>query len=342
MANALTGLQAFPKYELLDGPTAVQELKQLNKTLNGVQVFVKRDDVMGIALGGNKLRKLEYLLGDALQQKAERIITVGARQSNHARLTAAAAAKAGLSCELFLTRTVPIDTADYSDNGNIVLENILGARIVDLPAGTNALALAEERAAALKAAGRNAYVMPMGGSSPTGCLGYVHCAQEIQQQADNADLVFDYVLAPNGSSGTHAGLLAGFKALQSNTQVRTYNVLAEPTAVYNNTLEKTNATLQLIAPQLIVTETDIAISNDYRGEAYGIPTAAMLAAVRLLARTEGILLDPVYSGKAFAGMLEDIRQGYYKPGDRILFILTGGTPGLFAYRNIFTPSAGEI
>lgn len=341
MANVLPGLQAFPRYDLLDGPTAIQELKQLNKTLGGVQVFVKRDDVMGIALGGNKLRKLEYLLGEAVQQKAERIITVGARQSNHARLTAAAAAKAGLSCELFLTRTVPIDTTDYGDNGNIVLENILGARIVDLPAGTNALALAEERTAALKAAGKNAYVMPMGGSSPTGCLGYAHCAQEIQQQADNSNTVFDYVLAPNGSSGTHAGLLAGFKALQSNTKVHTYNVLAEPATVHNNTLEKTNATLQLIAPGLTATTADISISYDYRGEAYGIPTAAMLAAVRLLARTEGILLDPVYSGKAFAGMLGDIRKGIFKPGDRLLFILTGGSPGLFAYRNIFEPSADE-
>lgn len=328
-------LQSFPRYPLLNGHTPVQELKQLNKQLKGVRVFVKRDDLTGIGLGGNKLRKLEFLLGDALQQGADYIVTTGARQSNHARLTAAATATAGLPCELLLVRMVPNTTDDYVNNGNIVLDHIFGANIVDLPTGTDVMQYAQERVTVLKAAGKLPYLIPTGGSSALGCLGYANCVFEIQEQLAGLGARMDYVIVPNGSSGTHAGLLAGVVAGGADIKVRSYNVLAEPADALKNTLEKANAALQLMQPAGAIPETAVDINSEYKGEGYGIPTAAMKEALHLLARTEGILLDPVYSGKAFSGLLGDIRKGVFPAGTNVLFIVTGGTPGLFAYRSVF-------
>lgn len=329
-------LSRFPRHVLLDGPTPIQPLPRLSAYLGGVNVFVKRDDLNGLGGGGNKLRKLEFLMGEALAVGADTIITVGFRQSNHARLTAAAAARVGLKCELVLTRFVPRFDADYIENGNILLDNLFDARIHDLPGSANALQFAEERANELRAQGRNVYVCPVGGSSPVGCLGYVDCAVEIMAQSTANSLFFDHIVVANGTGGTHAGLAAGFAALGRNPSVISgFTVYGNAEQAHSTTLDKANQTAALMVPDLHVDSDAVSIDASQLGPGYGIPTDSMRAAVRLLASTEGLLLDPVYTGKAFAGLVANISAGNYRKGQNILFVMTGGVPGLFAYRSEF-------
>ncbi|MGF6722331.1 L-cysteate sulfo-lyase [Paraburkholderia sp. GAS41] len=329
-------LDRFPRYTLLEGPTPIQHLARLSKQLGGADVFVKRDDLTGLGGGGNKLRKLEFLMGEALARGADTIITVGARQSNHARLTAAAAARAGLQCELVLARLVPRHDEDYLENGNILLDSLFGAHVHDLPASANALEFAEARAEALRKEGRNVYVCPLGGSSPVGCLGYADCAAEIVAQSEALGVSFDAVAVPNGSGGMHAGLLAGMTALGRTTpSVVGYAVYGEAKAAHVTTLDKANQAIRLIDPGLTVASEAVVVDGSALGEGYGIPTDSMRRSVRLLASTEGLLLDPVYGGKAFAGLLQAIETGVYRAGQRVLFVMTGGLPGLYAYRSAF-------
>lgn len=329
-------LSKFPRRALLEGPTPIQHLPRLSARLGGVNVFVKREDLNGLGGGGNKLRKLEFLIGEALAGGADTIITVGARQSNHARLTAAAAARVGLKCELVLTRAVPRFDTDYIDNGNILLDGLFDAHVHDLPGSANALQFAQERANELRAQGRTVYVCPLGGSSPVGCLGYADCAAEIIAQSNADGLSFDRIVVPNGSGGMHAGLVAGFAALGRNPSfISGFTVYGKAEQAYSTTLDKANQTAQLIDANLRVDSSAISIDEAQLGPGYGIPTDSMRAAVRLLASTEGILLDPVYGGKAFAGLVENATRGSYLAGQNILFVMTGGIPGLFAYRSEF-------
>jgi L-cysteate sulfo-lyase len=329
-------LSKFPRRALLDGPTPIQHLPRLSTHLGGVKVFVKREDLNGIGGGGNKLRKLEFLIGEALAVGADTIITVGARQSNHARLTAAAAARVGLKCELVLTRSVPRFDADYLDNGNILLDDLFAARVHDLPGSANAVQFAEERADELRAQGRNVYVCPLGGSSPVGCLGYADCAAEIMAQSSAQGLSFDRIVVPNGSGGMHAGLVAGFVALGLDPSlIAGFTVYGNAWQAHSTTLDKANQTARLIEKNLRVASSAISIDDGQLGPGYGLPTDGMREAVRLLASTEGLLLDPVYSGKAFAGLVECVNSGKYPAGQNILFVMTGGLPGLFAYRSEF-------
>jgi L-cysteate sulfo-lyase len=333
-------LTRFPRAALTDGPTPIRSLDRLSThlgaELNGVRLFVKRDDVGPVGGGGNKLRKLEFLLGQALAERADTVITVGALQSNHARLTAAAAARLGLACELFLTRSVPREDADYTGNGNRLLQELFGARIHLLPGEADSLAEAEARAEVLRGEGRRVSVFPSGGSSPLGCLGYAACAAEIAEQAALIGLDFARIVVPNGSAGTHAGLAAGFLALGRDPScVLSYTVLAPEEQARSATVARARDTLALIDPSLTLPDDAIAIDGAHRGPGYGIPTEGMREAVRLMARTEGLLLDPVYSGKAFAGLLHDVRAGAYPAGAAVLFVMTGGVPGLFAYRGEF-------
>lgn len=318
-------LSRFPRLRLLDGPTPIEPLDRLNETLGHVRVFVKRDDIAGIGGGGNKLRKLEFLLGEALAQGADTVITVGARQSNHARLTAAACARAGLKCELVLPRVVPRDDRDYLGNGNIVLDGLFGAVVHDLAGDADIPAFVASRMT------KRTYFAPVGGSSAVGCLGYANCAAEIA--ASGID--FANVIVANGSSGTHAGLAAGFAALgRAPSLTKSYAVYHDAATTHAITLEKARDTLALIGGGAL-SDGDIVVDGNHRGEGYGIPTGGMVAAVRRVARMQGILLDPVYSGKAFAGLLHDIEAGLYRKGDDVLFVMTGGVPGLFAYRETF-------
>jgi D-cysteine desulfhydrase len=322
-----------PHCPLLDGPTPLQHLPRLSRAIGGVEVFVKRDDLMGIALGGNKLRKLEFLLGAAQAEGADTFITVGARQSNHARLSAAAAARAGLKCELVLTRSVPRFDDEYLWNGNVLLDDLFGAHVHDLPAGSDALAFAQARAAVLAAEGRRAYVCPVGGSTPLGSLGYVVCADEIMAQAKVLGMTFDEVIVPNGSGGTHAGLAAGFAQYGADAPpLLAFSVSGRAEIVRASTLAKARETAQLLDPAPTVAEDAVRVDDTQIGAGYGIPTDAMRAAVRLMATTEGVLLDPVYSGKALAGLQQRAADGVYRSGARVLFVMTGGAPGIFAYR----------
>jgi D-cysteine desulfhydrase len=327
-------LSRFARLKLLDGPTPIQELTRLNAGLGGVRVFVKRDDFIGIGGGGNKLRKLEFLLGDARAQSADTVITVGARQSNHARLTAAAAARFGFACELVLPRVVARNDDDYLFNGNVLLDGLFGARVHDLAGDADVPGFVTERIAALAREGRKAYFAPVGGSNAIGCLGYTACALEIEEQSAALGVNFTNVLVANGSSGTHAGLAAGFAMTPKGAAfARSYAVYYPADKTRAITLSIARDVLALVGPGRELAEDDIPVNGNHRGDGYGIPTPGMVDAVRLMARKEGLLLDPVYSGKAFAGLLHDIGRGAYKPGECVLFLMTGGVPGLFAYRS---------
>ena len=336
-------LRAFARVPLLNGPTTIQRLTRIEEVLgaerHGVNLFVKRDDEASLGGGGNKLRKLEFHLGAAKVAAVDTVLTVGGLQSNHARLTAAACARLGLTCELFLSRSVPRNDDNYERSGNVLLDNIFGANTHIVPSGESALEAAEKRAEQLRALGRQVLVIPTGGSTPLGCLGYASCALEISHQEAQLDKPFRQIIVSNGSSGTHAGLAAGFKMLGRGARsVRSFSVLADRDAAADTTLRLTRETLQLLGhPNLPVLD-EIDVDGAYRGDGYGIPTDEMISAVRLMAAHEGLLIDPVYSGKAFAGLLADVRHGRYAPGDNLLFVMTGGTPGLYAYRDVFEQS----
>ncbi|TXM64838.1 D-cysteine desulfhydrase family protein [Methylobacterium sp. WL120] len=333
-------LDRFPRLALVPHPTPIQPLNGLSSALgaalNGVRLFMKRDDIAYVGGGGNKLRKLEFLLGTARSDGADTVITVGALQSNHARLTAAAAARENFACELFLTRTVPRTDPDYTGNGNRFLDDLFGASVHELAGDADSLAAAEARAAALRAEGRRVQVFPSGGSSAVGSLGYAACAEEIVAQSEAMGVTFAHIITANGSAGTHAGLAAGLFAMGRDPKLaKSYAVLATQEQAEAETLAKANATLALLKPGATLDPSEVVVDGSHRGPGYGIPTDAMREAVRLIARTEGVLLDPVYSGKAFAGLLHDIRAGHYRPGDAVLFLMTGGVPGLFAYPSAF-------
>ncbi len=322
---------------LLAHPSPIERLERLEAALGtDVRIYAKRDDVAGIGGGGNKLRKLEFLLGDAIAQGCDTFVTTGGLQSNHCRLSAAAAARMGLACELVLADVVPRHDADYRGNGNLLLEAIFGATVHRVPGDADRPAFLQARAEALRAEGRKPYVVGAGGSSPVGALGYVACAWEILGQEAALGERFVRIVVPNGSAGTHAGLAAGMAAAGEDvTRVQSYAVLATPEAAHAETLALAQATLAANALPGSVTAAEVVIEGSQRGEGYGIPTAAMRDAVELLARTEGLLLDPVYSGKAFAGLLAAIRGGAFRAGEAVLYVMTGGVPGLFAYREVF-------
>jgi len=328
-----------PRFELIGQPTPIQRLVRLEQALgcsNCPSIHVKRDDLMGMGGGGNKLRKLEFLIGEALAQGCDTFITTGARQSNHARLSAAAAARAGLACELVLTDTVAREDEAYLHNGNVLLDDLFGAVVLRRTADVDPIAVARDRAAQLSAAGRRAYVVGAGGSSPLGCLGYAVCAEEIIAQEQAAGLRFARIIVPNGSSGTHAGLAAGLTAAGDNAgRTQSFTVLAPIEKAQTATVELAAQTLALIDPSSTLAKDAIVVSGGQLGDGYGVPTAGMFEAVRLVARSEGLLLDPVYGGKAFAGILAAIRSGEWRSDEPVLFIMTGGLPGLFAYEPAF-------
>ncbi|MGH8388672.1 MAG: D-cysteine desulfhydrase family protein [Pseudomonas sp.] len=330
-------LAAYPRVALLEGPTPIQKLSRLSQLpeLNGCNLYVKRDDLTGLGGGGNKLRKLEFLLGEALAENADTLVTWGGFQSNHARLTAAVAARHGLACELILTPSAVRSDNDFCHNGNVLLDDLFGAKVHRLPRGVAPDVYANELLGRLKAQGKKPFLMPLGGSSPRGSLGYAACAAEILHQADALGLQFDKIIVPNGSAGTHSGLLAGVTLARSATHILGYSVLASEEQALATTLEKSRQTLHLLDASITLDEHLINVDGSQRGEAYGAPTAAMLEAVRLLASHEGLLTDPVYGGKAFAGLLAAVRRGDYPPASNLLFVMTGGLPGLFAYRSAF-------
>jgi len=338
--TTLPQLDSIPRLILLPSATPIMRLEKLERALakeaEPPRIYVKRDDLNVFGGGGNKLRKLEFLIGAALHEGCDTFIATGGRQSNFARLAAAAAAYAGLSCELVLTDIVPRSDDSYLLNGNVLLDQLFGARIHHLPGSADARVFTEERIAALRTQGRRAYLVGLGGSSPVGSIGYAACAAELVAQQAALTLSFTHIIVPNGSAGTHAGLAAGFAAMQADpSRIQSFTVLAPLPKAYETTVELAQRVLALIDPDRRLDPKTIRIDGTQLGDGYGIPTPAMFEAVRLMARTEGLLLDPVYGGKAFAGLLAMIRTGALTKNDTVLFIATGGTPGLFAYEPAF-------
>ena len=327
-------LKTYHRVPLGHFPTPLEKLPRLSAYLD-CQIWVKRDDCTGLAGGGNKTRKLEYLLADARQHGADTIITVGGLQSNHARQTAAAAAKLGLACELILEDVVGVPQQDYYHNGNLLLDQLCGAVIHRVQEQQNIDLVLTEVVADIKNQGKTPYVIPLGGSNALGSLGYVECAKEIITQSDAQKVSFDHIVLATGSGGTQAGLLAGLIAKQQEIAVLGICVsrsgLAQQTLV-ESLLKQTLSMLNIDHSHAA----DIVKANGaYYGEGYGISTDSMINAVRLAAQLEGLLLDPVYTGKAMAGLIDLCQQGVFKPEQNILFLHTGGSQGLFAYREVF-------
>lgn len=310
-------------------------MTRLSDRLGGPRLWIKRDDCTGLATGGNKTRKLEYLVADALSQGADTLITLGALQSNHARQTAAAAAKVGLKCVLVLEERVSQPTEAYRHNGNILLDRLLGATLKYVPRDTPMTAAGQRAADEVRSAGGKPYIIPVGGSNPIGALGYVGCATEILQQAADLGVRVDRVVHATGSSGTQAGLIAGFDGMQSGVRVLGITVGRRRDNQEKNVAALVDETWAHLGLKGAAPHDNIEANDGYFGEAYGIPTPAMKEAVRLLGETESLLLDPVYSGKAMSGLIDLVRKGTFGKDENIVFIHTGGQAGLFAYEPAF-------
>jgi L-cysteate sulfo-lyase len=328
-------LSRFPRVRLCHGPTPLEPMERLSALLRGPRLFIKRDDCTGLATGGNKTRKLDFLMGAALAEGADLVITQGAVQSNHVRQTAAAAAKLGLDCRILLERRVPDVTADYETTGNVFLDRLYGAAIAFRPAGLDMNAECEALAEQLRGEGRKPYVIPGGGSNPTGALGYVSCALEIVTQANEIGLKIDRIVHATGSAGTQAGLLAGLEGCSAGIEVLGISV-RQPKARQEETVHRlANATAEHLGLAHGVARDRVLADDGYVGPGYGQPTTAMVEAINLTARNEGILLDPVYSGKGMAGLIGLIGQGAFASDETIVFLHTGGAAALFAYQELF-------
>lgn len=329
-------LARFPRLRFAHLPTPLEPLERISQALGGPKLWIKRDDCTGLSTGGNKTRKLEFLLADALQQGADTIITQGATQSNHARQTCAAAARLGLDCHILLEDRSGYHDDAYAHSGNVLLDQLHGASISLRPDGADMDAETEALAEQLRADGKRPYVIPGGGSNPVGALGYVNAALELVAEANERSLRIDHLVHATGSAGTQAGLLVGFEATHSGIPV-TGICVSRPGREQEekvHALARETAAHMGLEPDIVNRERVVA-NGDYVGEGYGIATDGMLEAVTMLARTEGILLDPVYAGKGFAGLIDLIRQGRFEAGENVVFLHTGGSVTLFAYPNIF-------
>ncbi|WHZ13107.1 MAG: D-cysteine desulfhydrase [Burkholderiaceae bacterium] len=310
-------------------------MARLSEHLGGPEIWIKRDDCTGLSTGGNKTRKLEFLLAEAKAQKADLVMTQGATQSNHARQTAAFAAKLGMACHILLEdRTGSKDPA-YNTNGNVFLDLLHGASIERRPASQDMNAEMEAVADRFRADGKRVYTIPGGGSNPTGALGYANCALELLHQANERSLRIDHLVHATGSAGTQAGLVAGLKALNAQIPVLGVGVRAPKAKQEESVFKLAQATADKLGCPGVVAREDVVANTDYVGDGYGIPTPGAIEAIELFARLEGILLDPVYSGKGAAGLIDLIRKGEFKRGQRVVFLHTGGSVALFGYTSSF-------
>ncbi|WP_271410091.1 D-cysteine desulfhydrase [Pseudomonas sp. Q1-7] len=327
MLNA--ALARFPRLPLVPAPTPLDRLERLSQQL-GRGVYVKRDDITPFALGGNKVRKLEFLAAEALAQGADTLVTAGAIQSNHVRQTAALAARLGLACVALLENPIGSTDRNYLENGNRLLLDLFGAEVELVASLDNAddlLAAAGER---LRGAGKRPYLVPIGGSNALGALGYVRAGLELAEQIKASGERFAAVVLASGSAGTHAGLALALEHALPGTRVVGVTV-SRPAATQRpkveGLLQRTADLLGVEVPKALKVE----LWDQYFAPRYGEPSAATLEAMRLLASHEGLLLDPVYTGKAFAGLLDGIAKGAFEGDGPVLFLHTGGSPALFAY-----------
>ncbi len=328
-------LACFPRRRYTEGKTPIEKLNHLTKLLGGPDIYIKRDDLLGLTAGGNKTRKLEFLVGDALDKGADTLITCGAVQSNHCRLTLSAAVKEGLKCRLVLEERVP---GSYSTeaSGNNFLYKLLGVeKFKVVPAGSDLQKEMQDMADELAAEGRTGYIIPGGGSNEIGATGYAACALEVLEQTFDMGLNLDYVVATSGSAGTHAGLVAGFYATNSNIPVIGINIRNKKDPQEEKVHELVQQTAARLKLNCKIPKEAVKCFDEYVGPGYSLPTDEMVDAIDILAKTEGILLDPVYTGKTMAGLIGLIRKAYFKKGENVLFVHTGGSPALYAYTHLF-------
>ena len=318
----------LPKASLGYFPTPLIELTRLSKTLGGPNIYMKRDDNTGLALGGNKTRKLEYIMGDALAKGADTVITAGAIQSNHCRQTAGAAASLGLECHLVLGGEEP-----EQPQGNLLLDKVYGCHIhwtgenrkgEDIPA----------LVAQLKAEGKKPYVIPYGGSNELGAIAFIEAYKELNAQREALKVDFSHIIFASSSGATHAGLMLGNKILQTHSQIVGINIdkgEMDKVPFDEHIVSLANSTAQFIAADYQFTADDLILNSDYVGDGYGVIGELEKEAIALTAQNEGILLDPVYTGRAMGGLVDMIRTEQIKATDNVLFWHTGGAPALFAY-----------
>ena len=325
-------LEKFERIKLGHFPTPIEHLKKVSQHLDGPNIFIKRDDCTGLATGGNKTRKLEFLIPDAIKNKAELIVTVGAIQSNHARQTAAACSLKGLKCLIILEQRLKDPPDAYMNSGNVFLNKLLGAEVMLCPKDQDILEYSTKVVEDIKSKGTNVYFIPGGGSNSIGALGYVECFKEILKE--NNKYNFTHIVHATGSSGTQAGLLAGKKYFQSQLQIIGISVRYEKKIQEEKVYNEAKKACEKLKCD-VLDKSEVVVYDDYIGSGYGEPTDGMIEATRLLAKKEAILLDPVYSGKGFAGLIGLIRQKKFTKEDNILFIHTGGAVSLSAYEWAF-------
>ncbi len=314
-------------------------MKGLARRLGSDRLFIKRDDCTGLATGGSKTRKLEFLVGDALRQGADTLLTHGAVQSNHVRQTAAAAAFMGLACEAILEERVQDAPAEYHASGNVLLDQLFGIQLHRVPSGTAMDAALEALAQKLREQGRKPYVIPGGGSNALGSLGYVDCVLELQRQCDTLGLRKPHLVHATGSAGTQAGLVAGVHALGLGWPVTGIGVRAPREQQETRVFDLASRVLSLLGVVQPLARERVVADCRFIGAGYGIPTDAMIEAVTILARTEGILADPVYTGKGLAGLLDMVRSGCFQADEDVIFVHTGGSAGLFGYGSVFASAS---
>jgi len=335
-------LGRFPRVSLCHRPTPLEPLRRLTEYLGGPTIYVKRDDCTGLALGGNKARKLEFLVAEALAQNCDTLVTIGGLQSNHCRQTAAAAARYGLRCELILPHLSRFNSAKYETSGNVLLDQLFGAKLHVVASMEAAVSRIKEVLDGVRARGNSPYFIPAGGSTPLGALGYVDAARELVDQAAAQELTIDQVVVTTGSSTTHAGLVVGMHVLeleQKKSQtppiagISVYQREQPATALVR---QRARETAELLGISTEGLAERVSVTDAYLGRGYGEPTEGMVEAVQLTARLEGLLLDPVYTGKTMAGLIDQVRKGRFSSTDNIVFMHTGGMPALFAYRDAFS------
>jgi len=322
----------LPRVALGNLPTPLHELPRLSAALGGPRIFMKRDDLTGLALGGNKCRKLEYVLADAKKRGVDTLITSGSSQSNFALQMAAAARKVRMQPYLVLVKGVHVET-----QGNLLLHNILDSTVNILEVSdpgemfTTMPKKMNELADELRGKGRNPLVIPAGAFTPLGTAGWVNAAEEISQQLEDQGIEIHYVVLANGTGGTQAGLVLGFKQLKLHPDVVGMSVFYEKSEAINAVVTQVTETARLLGLDAAITPGEVTVYDDYIGQGYGIPTKECIEAIRVVAQTEAIFLDPVYTGKAMAGLIDLVSKGQFARKDRLLFIHTGGVAADFAY-----------
>ncbi|WP_171182185.1 D-cysteine desulfhydrase [Ruegeria sp. HKCCD8929] len=331
-------LARYPRRFIAHLPTPLERLDRLTKELGGPEIWIKRDDCTGLSTGGNKTRKLEFLMAEAELQGAEMVMTQGATQSNHARQTAAFAAKLGMDCHILLEDRTGSNNKNYNNNGNVLLDHLHGATTEKRPGGLDMNAEMEAVADKLRGDGKKVYTIPGGGSNPTGALGYVNCAFELLAQANDRALTLDLITHATGSAGTQAGLIVGLKAMNAQIPLLGIGVRAPKPKQEENVYNLACATAEKLGCAGIVKREDVVANTDYVGKGYGIPTESGIEAIQMFAELEAILLDPVYSAKGAAGFIDLIRKGQFKRGERVVFLHTGGSAALFGYDSAFDHS----